>query len=136
MRFVHAKNRRAATTLAATVLAAGALAFAAPTAMAGSSVAPVATPRVADYDCPRGAFCIYSDWNGNGERCDFYGNDPSAGRSCGFSSRNVNVRSAYNNTAARVNYYTSEGYRNRIGSETPGNRTNLAGNYVIRSVKF
>ncbi|MEU5424222.1 peptidase inhibitor family I36 protein [Streptomyces olivoreticuli] len=136
MHLARALRSRAATVLAATVLAAGAAAFAAPAALADGS--PSLTKAPADgYDrCPRGSFCLFSGWDGGGEICWWYDSDPVAGRSCGFLSQGKNVKSAWNRTTVRVVYYTSEYYQDRIGSESRGSQTNLAGSYVVRSVEF
>lgn len=91
------------------------------------------------YDrCRDGYFCIFSDWNGEGTRCQW---EQSEVRDtvdlCSFIQQGQPVRSVYNRTDHRVQYYTENGYnsRSRIGSTLAGNKGNLAGSYQIRSFK-
>ncbi|MFJ7590205.1 peptidase inhibitor family I36 protein [Streptomyces sp. NPDC097617] len=104
--------------------------------LGSSSLAEADESRAAAYTCNSGNFCIYSDWNGGGERCEF----PDAQRAntadnCGFIQRQINVRSVWNGKNNRVQYYTQTNYNSRVGSTPGGQGGNLMGNYQIRSFK-
>ncbi|MFF5703839.1 peptidase inhibitor family I36 protein [Streptomyces sp. NPDC012794] len=105
-------------------------------ALAAAPVAAATESQPAAYACNSGNFCIYSDWNGGGERCEW----PDAQRAntadnCGFIQRGINVRSVWNGKNNRVQYYTQTNYNARVGSTSAGNGGNLMGTYQIRSFK-
>ncbi|MFF1459740.1 peptidase inhibitor family I36 protein [Streptomyces sp. NPDC058330] len=88
------------------------------------------------YNCTSGYFCIYSDWNGGGTRCQWsQSKKANTADDCSFIQRGQNVRSVWNGTGHRVQYYTATNYNSRIGSTTAVSGGNLQGNYQIRSFK-
>ncbi|MFS0692921.1 peptidase inhibitor family I36 protein [Streptomyces nitrosporeus] len=115
------------TALAATALALTFGLGAGPATAAESAPAPA-------YSCSAGYFCIYSDWNGGGTRCQ-WSQDRKANTAddCSFIQRGQNVRSVWNSAGHRVQYYTGTNYNSRVGSTPNGNGGNLQGNYQIRS---
>ncbi|MGW3010136.1 peptidase inhibitor family I36 protein [Streptomyces sp. NPDC001219] len=117
--------------LAATALAAAAFS-AAPTAHA----IPTQGTGLAAYNCSSGYFCIYSDWNGGGTRCQWsQASKANTADDCSFIQRGQNVRSVWNNTGHRVQYYTQTNYHARVGSTPAHAGGNLQGSYQIRSFK-
>ncbi|AOP48173.1 peptidase inhibitor family I36 protein [Streptomyces lydicus] len=101
-----------------------------------ASAAPAAPARAAAYRCSPGYFCIYSDWNGGGTRCQWsQSNKANTADDCSFIQRGQNVRSVWNNTGHRVQYYTQTNYHARVGSTPSGAGGNLQGSYQIRSFK-
>ncbi|MEW1719572.1 peptidase inhibitor family I36 protein [Streptomyces sp. NPDC093109] len=114
---------------------ASASATSAPTEPAAArSAAPAAAP--AAYNCTSGYFCIYSDWNGGGTRCQWSSRQrANTADDCSFIQRGQNVKSVWNGTDHRVQYYTQTNYNSRVGSTTSVNGGNLQGNYQIRSFK-
>ncbi|MES4892341.1 peptidase inhibitor family I36 protein [Streptomyces sp. NPDC096012] len=109
--------------------AAFAAAFSAvPAATAASSSLP--------YNCSPGYFCMYSGWNGSGTRCQWSQSSlANTADNCSFIQRGQNVRSVWNKTGHRVQYYTQTNYHARVGSTQAGQGGNLQGNYQIRSFK-
>ncbi|WP_406494300.1 peptidase inhibitor family I36 protein [Streptomyces sp. NBC_00846] len=102
---------------------------------AGTGTAAVDSAR-ASYSCSPGYFCIYSDWNGGGTRCQWSDKQrANTADDCSFIQRGQNVRSVWNATGHRVQYYTKTNYNARVGSTHAGNGGNLQGNYQIRSFK-
>ncbi|WP_329592237.1 peptidase inhibitor family I36 protein [Streptomyces sp. NBC_01362] len=90
----------------------------------------------ASFSCSPGYFCIYSDWNGGGTRCQWSDKQrANTADDCSFIRRGQNVRSVWNATGHRVQYYTQTNYNARVGSTPAGNGGNLQGNYQIRSFK-
>ncbi|MFF2895083.1 peptidase inhibitor family I36 protein [Streptomyces sp. NPDC057966] len=90
----------------------------------------------ASFSCSPGYFCIYSDWNGGGTRCQWSDKQrANTADDCSFIQRGQNVRSVWNATGHRVQYYTQTNYNARVGSTPAGNGGNLQGNYQIRSFK-
>ncbi|MFF2962281.1 peptidase inhibitor family I36 protein [Streptomyces sp. NPDC057963] len=90
----------------------------------------------ASYNCSPGYFCIYSDWNGGGTRCQWSDKQrANTADNCSFIQRGQNVRSVWNATGHRVQYYTQTNYNARVGSTAAGKGGNLQGNYQIRSFK-
>jgi len=86
------------------------------------------------YSCSPGYFCIYSDWNGHGTRCQWASKKrANTADDCSFIQRGKNVRSVWNSTEHRVQYYTKTNYNGRVGSTAAGKGGNLQGNYQIRS---
>ncbi|MCW7984701.1 peptidase inhibitor [Streptomyces platensis subsp. clarensis] len=117
--------------LAATALAAAAFGTA-PTAQA----TPTESADLAAYNCSSGYFCIYSDWNGGGTRCQWsQASKANTADDCSFIQRGQNVRSVWNNTGHRVQYYTQTNYHARVGSTPAHAGGNLQGSYQIRSFK-
>ncbi|MYX08086.1 peptidase inhibitor [Streptomyces sp. SID8375] len=117
--------------LAATALAAAAFGTA-PTAQA----TPTESAGLAAYNCSSGYFCIYSDWNGGGTRCQWsQASKANTADDCSFIQRGQNVRSVWNNTGHRVQYYTQTNYHARVGSTPAHAGGNLQGSYQIRSFK-
>lgn len=101
-----------------------------------ASAAPAAAASPAAYSCSRGYFCIYSDWNGGGTRCQWsQASKANTADDCSFIQRGQNVRSVWNNTGHRVQYYTQTNYHARVGSTPSGAGGNLQGSYQIRSFK-
>ncbi|MFD8824973.1 peptidase inhibitor family I36 protein [Streptomyces sp. NPDC059605] len=90
----------------------------------------------ASFSCSPGYFCIYSDWNGGGTRCQWSDKQrANTADDCSFIQRGQNVRSVWNATGHRVQYYTRTNYNSRVGSTPAGSGGNLQGNYQIRSFK-
>ncbi|AXE78030.1 hypothetical protein GCM10010207_07460 [Streptomyces atratus] len=90
----------------------------------------------ASYSCSPGYFCIYSDWNGGGTRCQWSDKKrANTADDCSFIQRGQNVRSVWNATGHRVQYYTQTNYNARVGSTPAGSGGNLQGSYQIRSFK-
>ncbi|MBB5895678.1 peptidase inhibitor family I36 protein [Kutzneria kofuensis] len=102
-----------------------------------AAAAPAASAQPMGYDsCKPGWFCIYSGWNGGGTKCQW--SDPSVRDTadlCSFIQKGQNVRSVWNGTGHRVQYYTGNNYHNRIGSTLAHAGGNLQGNYQIRSFR-
>lgn len=122
-----------ATGPAATA-ATGNAATSAATATATGNAAPESAR--ASFSCSPGYFCIYSDWNGGGTRCQWSDKQrANTADDCSFIQRGQNVRSVWNATGHRVQYYTQTNYNARVGSTPAGNGGNLQGNYQIRSFK-
>jgi hypothetical protein len=100
------------------------------------TAAPAVSSNLAAYNCASGHFCIYSDWNGGGTRCQW--SQPSKANTaddCSFIQRRQNVRSVWNGTGHRVQYYTHTNYNSRVGSTPAVAGGNLQGSYQIRSFK-
>ncbi|GAA1310037.1 peptidase inhibitor family I36 protein [Saccharothrix xinjiangensis] len=120
----------ATKSLVAAALLAAAAAVTAPTAAASPDTAPRA------YNCPNGSFCIYSGWDGGGTRCQW--SDSSVSNTndhCSFIRSGHNVRSVWNNTNHRVQYFTGTNHNDRVGSTNSLAGGNLTGNYKIMSFK-
>ncbi|WP_406308031.1 peptidase inhibitor family I36 protein [Streptomyces griseoaurantiacus] len=101
-----------------------------------ATAAPGAAAGRAAYRCTPGYFCIYSDWNGGGTRCQWsQAKKANTADDCSFIQRGQNVRSLWNNTGHRVQYYTHTNYHSRVGSTLAHTGGNLQGNYQIRSFK-
>ncbi|PBC86975.1 Peptidase inhibitor family I36 [Streptomyces sp. 2224.1] len=101
-----------------------------------ATATPTASARPAAFPCTSGYFCIYSDWNGGGTRCQWsQSSKANTADDCSFIQRGQNVRSVWNNTRHRVQYYTQTNYHARVGSTPSGAGGNLQGNYQIRSFK-
>ncbi|MFH8681709.1 peptidase inhibitor family I36 protein [Streptomyces lydicus] len=106
------------------------------TALGVTPTASAAPARAAAYRCSPGYFCIYSDWNGGGTRCQWsQSSKANTADDCSFIQRGQNVRSVWNNTGHRVQYYTQTNYHARVGSTPSGAGGNLQGSYQIRSFK-
>ncbi|MEV6164676.1 peptidase inhibitor family I36 protein [Streptomyces sp. NPDC052052] len=135
---MHRIAALAATSLALTLgLGAGPAAGAAENAAARSATQLSTTENArASYNCTPGYFCIYSDWNGGGTRCQWSDSRrANTADNCSFIQRGQNVRSVWNSTKHRVQYYTQTNYHARVGSTPAGGGGNLQGNYQIRSFK-
>ncbi|WP_030985665.1 peptidase inhibitor family I36 protein [Streptomyces sp. NRRL S-1813] len=116
-------------------VAAAALAAALGTVPAASATPPQSA-RAAAFSCTSGYFCIYSDWNGGGTRCQWsQSSKANTADDCSFIQRGQNVRSVWNSTRHRVQYYTQTNYHARVGSTPAGAGGNLQGSYQIRSFK-
>ncbi|MEU9192213.1 peptidase inhibitor family I36 protein [Streptomyces hundungensis] len=101
-----------------------------------ATAAPATPARAAAYNCSDGFFCIYSDWNGGGTRCQWSQERlANTADNCSFIQRGQNVRSVWNKTNHRVQYYTATNYHQRVGSTPSGQGGNLQGSYQIRSFK-
>ncbi|MFG3281462.1 peptidase inhibitor family I36 protein [Streptomyces sp. NPDC048111] len=101
-----------------------------------ATAAPEAPARAAAYNCSPGYFCIYNGWNGSGVRCQWSQSKlANTADNCSFIQRGQNVRSVWNRTGHRVQYYTQTNYHARVGSTPSGKGGNLQGNYQIRSFK-
>jgi Peptidase inhibitor family I36 len=130
MRRIHSL----AVAAAALVTAFGAVPAAA--AAPAAAEAPAVISSRAAYNCTPGYFCIYSDWNGGGTRCQW--SQPSKANTaddCSFIQRGQNVRSVWNRTGHRVQYYTQTNYNARVGSTPADAGGNLQGSYQIRSFR-
>ncbi|MFF2198235.1 peptidase inhibitor family I36 protein [Streptomyces sp. NPDC058157] len=104
--------------------------------LAAAPFASAAGSQTAAYTCNSGNFCIYSDWNGGGERCEWSdAQRANTADNCGFIQRGINVRSVWNGKNNRVQYYTQTNYNARVGSTPGGAGGNLMGSYQIRSFK-
>ncbi|MFJ5225009.1 peptidase inhibitor family I36 protein [Streptomyces sp. NPDC088400] len=126
-------NRITALVVASIALAGG-LATG-PTATATDRAGATNSAQAA-YSCSPGNFCIYSDWNGGGTRCQWSDSrKANTADNCSFIQRGQNVRSVWNATGHRVQYYTQTNYHSRVGSTPAGQGGNLQGNYQIRSFK-
>ncbi|MFD3417731.1 peptidase inhibitor family I36 protein [Streptomyces decoyicus] len=101
-----------------------------------ASATPTESARAAAFSCSSGYFCIYSDWNGGGTRCQWsQSSKANTADDCSFIQRGQNVRSVWNSTRHRVQYYTQTNYHARVGSTPSGAGGNLQGSYQIRSFK-
>ncbi len=122
-------RRGAAIVGCATVLGLGGFAIPA----AAATPAP-ASATAAAYQCTRGYFCIYNGWNGTGARCQWSQRKVSnTANDCSWIRKGWLVRSVYNRTNHRVQYYTQDNYNHRVGSTPSGGRGSLEGTYQIRS---
>ncbi|MET8557242.1 peptidase inhibitor family I36 protein [Streptomyces sp. NPDC004959] len=111
-----------------------ALSVAALGAVPAAAAAPRQSP--AAYSCNAGYFCIYTGWNGTGTRCQWSQSKlANTADNCSFIQRGTPVRSLYNRTGHRVQYYTQTNYKHRVGSTPKNGKGNLQGNYQIRSFK-
>ncbi|MEU9924993.1 peptidase inhibitor family I36 protein [Streptomyces griseoluteus] len=105
-------------------------------AVPAATAASAASSSLAAYNCSPGYFCIYSGWNGSGTRCQWSQSSlANTADNCSFIQRGQNVRSVWNKTGHRVQYYTQTNYHARVGSTQAGSGGNLQGNYQIRSFK-
>lgn len=111
--------------------------FGAVPAVVAAPAATTAPARTAAaYNCTPGYFCIYSGWKGSGTRCQWKQKQKAnTADDCSFIRRGQNVRSVWNSTGHRVQYYKSTNYKNRVGSTPAGAGGNLMGTYQIRSFK-
>ncbi|ARZ72118.1 peptidase inhibitor family I36 protein [Streptomyces sp. HU2014] len=101
-----------------------------------ATAAPAAPARQAAFTCAPGHFCIYSDWNGGGTRCQWsQESKANTADDCSFIQRGQNVRSVWNGTRHRVQYYTQTNHNKRVGSTPAISGGNLQGSYQIRSFK-
>jgi hypothetical protein len=101
-----------------------------------ATASPTASARPAAFSCTSGYFCIYSDWNGGGTRCQWsQSSKANTADDCSFIQRGQNVRSVWNSTRHRVQYYTQTNYHARVGSTPSGAGGNLQGSSQIRSFK-
>ena len=117
-------------SLAVAAAALAALFGAAPVAAA----APAAPSSPASYSCSPGDLCIYSGWNGGGARCQWAdARRANTADDCPFIQTGQKVRSLWNGTGHRVQYYTGTNYHSRVGSTHAGSGGNLQGSYQIRS---
>lgn len=99
-------------------------------------LAAVMITAEAAYNCTPGYFCVYSGWNGSGTRCQWSQNlFVNTADDCSFIRLGQNVRSVWNNSNHRVQYYAETNFMSRVGSTTSGAGGNLQGNYQIRSFK-
>ncbi len=107
------------------------------TAALGAVPAASAAPAdAAAFSCSSGYFCIYSGWNGEGTRCQWsQSSKANTADDCSFIQRGENVRSVWNATSRRVQYYTQTNHNGRVGSTPARAGGNLQGNYQIRSFK-
>jgi hypothetical protein len=104
-----------------------------PTATAAPTT-PTTAAYKTQYNCTPAYFCIYSDWNGGGTRCQWQqSSKANTADDCSFIQRGQNVRSVWNGTGHRVQYYTGTNYQSRVGSTPAGAGGNLQGSYQIRS---
>ncbi|KUL36825.1 peptidase inhibitor [Streptomyces sp. NRRL F-4489] len=101
-----------------------------------ATAAPAAPAHRAAFNCAAGHFCIYSGWNGSGQRCQWaQRSKANTADDCSFIRQGRNVRSLWNGTGHRVQYYTQTNYHGRVGSTHAGAGGNLQGNYQIRSFR-
>ncbi|MFE6685670.1 peptidase inhibitor family I36 protein [Streptomyces sp. NPDC057743] len=98
--------------------------------------APVKPAHRAAYNCTAGYFCLYDNWNGGGTRCQWsQKSKANTADDCSFIQRGRNVRSVWNGTGHRVQFYTQTNYHSRVGSTGAGSGGNLQGSYQIRSFR-
>ncbi|MGW4563541.1 peptidase inhibitor family I36 protein [Streptomyces sp. NPDC004561] len=101
-----------------------------------ATAAPATPVRAAAYNCTTGYFCIYDNWNGGGTRCQWsQRSKANTADDCSFIQKGRNVRSVWNGTGHRVQYYTQTNYHSRVGSTGAVTGGNLQGSYQIRSFK-
>jgi hypothetical protein len=103
---------------------------------AGLAPASASAGSAEAYSCSAGYFCMYSDWNGTGSRCQYSQRVSNTADLCSFIRAGSNVRSVYNRNSRTATYYTRTNYESRIGSTPSGGRGSLQGNYQIRSISF
>ncbi|MFH8803898.1 peptidase inhibitor family I36 protein [Streptomyces sp. NPDC017936] len=127
---------RHVTSLAvASVALAAALGTATPATSAPAAPATGGAAAAA-FRCDPGHFCIYSDWDGGGTRCQWTSEKvANTADLCSFIRNGKNVRSVWNGTGHRVQYYTQTNFNARVGSTAAGHGGNLQGTYQIRSFK-
>ncbi|WP_087882413.1 peptidase inhibitor family I36 protein [Streptomyces alboflavus] len=90
----------------------------------------------AAYRCDAGYFCMYTERDGGGLRCQFRDRTADTAARCSWAA-STNVRSVYNNsTFGKVTFYTSTNFNNRVGSTPPQAGGNLTGTYRIRSLTW
>jgi hypothetical protein len=95
-------------------------------------------PRANAYSCDSGYYCVYTGWDGTGDRCQYHSsvkdmwNDP--GR-CSWAN-STNAKSVRNRTGKTVTLYTKSDYNGRVGSTAPDSKGNLQGTYKLRSLKI
>lgn len=121
----------------ATVLGLGGLA--AP-AMASTSPTPAHTGAAAaasaPYKCTPGYFCIYNGYAGHGAQCQWEQRAVNnTADKCSWIRKGWLVRSVYNRTNHRVQYYTHDNFNHRVGSTPSGGLGSLEGTYQIRSFR-
>ncbi|MGW9431859.1 peptidase inhibitor family I36 protein, partial [Streptomyces decoyicus] len=64
-----------------------------------ASATPTESARATAFSCTSGYFCIYSDWNGGGTRCQWsQSSKANTADDCSFIQRGQNVRSVWNST--------------------------------------
>ncbi|MEV4440954.1 peptidase inhibitor family I36 protein [Streptomyces sp. NPDC049577] len=101
-----------------------------------ATAAPAAPGDSGVYNCAPGHFCLYSDWNGAGTRCQWPdGSKANTADDCSFIQRGQKPKSLWNGTGHRMQYYTQTNYHERVGSTPAGKGGNLMGTYHIRSFK-
>ncbi|WP_030753057.1 peptidase inhibitor family I36 protein [Streptomyces sp. NRRL S-31] len=128
-------NRVTPLAIASVALAA-ALGTAAPAATASAPATPKTSAAAAVFRCDPGHFCIYSDWDGGGTRCQWTSEKvANTADLCSFIRNGKNVRSLWNGTGHRVQYYKQTNFNARVGSTAAGHGGNLQGSYQIRSFK-
>ncbi|GHJ39736.1 peptidase inhibitor family I36 protein [Streptomyces sp. TS71-3] len=111
-------------------------ATAAPTITAPAAAAPASAADARAYNCNSGYFCIYSDYNGRGTRCRWtQEKKANTADDCSFIQKGKPVKSVWNGTGHRVQYYTQTNYHKRVGSTAAAKGGNLQGSYQIRSFK-
>lgn len=93
-------------------------------------------PSAAFTRCTHGYFCAFDGWNGEGTRCQWSAAEMrNTADNCSFIRAGKNVRSVWNKTEHRVQYYTQTNFNSRVGSTLAGQGGNLQGNYQIRSFR-
>ena len=118
-----------------TLITAGLLALAALTVPGTAVASPDTAPR--GYgNCGAGNFCLYPDWDGGGAVCRWTSERvDNTADACQFVRQGKNVRSVWNNTNHRKQYYTGTNCdkNSRVGSTESGKGGNLKGTYLIWS---
>lgn len=112
-----------------------ALATAALSLPATATASPAASPRGFD-NCGVGNFCLYNDWNGGGTVCRWSDDkEENTNDECSFIQKKQNVRSVWNGTGHRKQYYSGTNFneKTRIGSTGSHDGGNLTGDYQILS---
>ncbi|MGW0787481.1 peptidase inhibitor family I36 protein [Streptomyces sp. NPDC002911] len=130
-------NRITALAAAAVVLAFGLGTAPVSATDAGKpAVREAAAPSAAFARCSHGYFCAFDGWNGEGTRCQWSAAKmKNTADNCSFIRDGKNVRSVWNKTEHRVQYYTNTNFKSRVGSTLAGQGGNLQGSYQIRSFK-
>jgi hypothetical protein len=127
--------RRFASFAIASVALATAFGTAAPAATASAAARTTASTAAA-YRCDPGHFCIYSNWDGGGHRCQWTSQKvANTADRCSFIRNGNKVRSVWNGTGHRIQYYKQTNFNARVGSTAAGHGGNLQGSYQIRSFK-
>ncbi|MEO3974119.1 protein kinase [Streptomyces sp. CAU 1734] len=102
------------------------------------------TAEAAGYErCAPGHVCFFTEKDGGGEMCAWYGNERDAHSgivACDWSEVEA-PRSAVNNGSGAVplpgaGFYQKSGYQEQVGCLQPRERANLDGETTIRSVKW
>ncbi|WP_181793170.1 peptidase inhibitor family I36 protein [Streptomyces sp. WELS2] len=105
-------------------------------AASANAPAPAGKSSAATFRCDPGHFCIYSNYDGRGSRCQWTQEKvANTADRCSFIRNGKKVLSVWNGTGHRVQYYKQTNFNGRVGSTAAGHGGNLMGTYQIRSFK-